>query len=203
MVIEINLIKKRGMASEKALTPEEKNKLQQNLDKKDKIIFILGAYSGLRVGEICQTRLEWLSWKEINFKGYKKALAVTIPAETKDIRNQYKLWRNKKRKTRTTYIFNMELAASVYSFFEMGQTISLSRQSINNKLKKWNTILNRSSNYITPHALRSTATNYFIYELQANQWFTQTCLGHSDIKTTAKHYLTMGQAQQESYLIQG
>jgi integrase len=203
MVISIDLKQKRGSAKDKALIPDERTLLIKSLDKSDKIIFILGAYAGLRVGEICQTRLEWLSWKEINFNGFTKALCIKIPAEDKDIRNAYKIWRNKKRTMRTTYIFNLEFASYVQSFFEMGNTISLSRQSINNKLVKWNKYLNRKEKLLTPHALRATATNYMIQELQLPMWFVQGCLGHKDSKTTARHYLSIGQAQQESFLLSG
>lgn len=197
--IHIDLREKRGSAKDHALELEERKILESTLTKKNKIIYILGAYAGLRCEEIAQTRFSWLKWLELE---NKKVLAINIPAKDRDLRNPLKLFQTKKRDSRTTYIFNDEYAVYLYTWLESNERgLLMSRQSIHKRVAKWNALINRQENKLHPHALRSTAQNIYKFEYGFDDIFIQLCFGWKDMNTMLKHYRTMNKASGESYLI--
>lgn len=195
MVKIINLKQEYGKSKDKALPPKERDELHKQLkDTKDKILFILGAYGGLRVGEIAQCRFNWLEWKEFNDE---KVLAINIPNEDKDSKNLYKLWRPKTKKGRTTYIFKNDCANELYFYFKHNERgLQLTERALRYRVSRSWGLKNFS-----PHALRAMAQNYFLYELNFEPKVIAVMLGHSDIRTTMKFYNTMNKASVESYLV--
>jgi integrase len=199
-MIEIDLKQKRGSSKDKALTPQERALLFENFenhdDKKNRIILILGAFGGLRVSEIAQVRKEWLKFTKVNDK---EVLEINIPDKDTNLRNQYKDFVTKTKKARTTFIFDLKQAHFIKNVFDY-ENIAISRQAILKRVRSWNDIIKREKNKLTVHSLRSSATNYFIYELNLAPEFAQICLGHTDIRTTYAHYRSTGKAQALSYL---
>jgi integrase len=207
MVIELDIRKKRGSSKTKALTQEEKfnllNTFEQLGSKKDLAILILGAYAGLRVGEITQVRPEWLKFIKVKSESGQdlEILEINLPEECYSLRKKYRttIFRTKNRKARTTFIFDLKLAMFIKNYFDY-EDVALSRQAVLYRVYSWNKILNRQKNVLTVHALRSTATNYMIYEKKLAPEFVQMCLGHTDIRTTYENYRSTGKPQQISYL---
>lgn len=193
----INLTEKRGSAKDKALTPTEREKLYPTI-KNDKyeIIFLLGAYAGLRVGEIVQCRFKWL---EIIKTEDKEILAINIPNEDRDIFNKLKLWRPKTKRERSTYILESNFLYKVYEWFKNNPDgVQMTRQAIDNYIRRrWIPVLGRN---FSAHALRSTAQNYMRYEKGIDPIVIQGFLGHADARTTLKHYNSMNKASSEAYL---
>lgn len=198
-MIEIDLQQERGSAKEHSLTLKERQILEKELKNKDRIIYIVGSYAGLRVTEIAQCRF---SWFEYILVGDKKVLAVNIPSKDRDSRNKYKLFQTKNRTARTTYIFDLELATEVYAYYKYNsEGLLISRERIWQRIKTWNKYLARENNNIHPHALRSTAQNIWKFELGHDDTFIQLCFGWKDFNTMVSHYRTMNKASGESYLI--
>ena len=191
-IIEINTRVKYGSAKDKALTPSKRKEVYKSLDNaKDRTIFILGAYAGLRVGEIQQCRKEWLQRVSIN---NKEVLAITIPDECRDINNLYSLWRPKTKRGRVTYIIDKEFYLDVENYYNNNDKgIKLTIRAIQNRVYKMCSV--------SVHSLRATAQNYFKYELGYTAEVIATLLGHKDIRTTLQHYNSMNNAQVEAYLI--
>jgi integrase len=189
---EININSRGGYGSskDKALTPTDRTEILKKVDGKYKIVFILGAYAGLRVGEIAQCRKSWL--KRINFDN-KEVLGISIPAECRDIKNQYKIWRPKTKRERTTYLFNPELYAEVEAFFNYCDNVKLSVRGIQD--------ISYKQFGVNIHSLRATAQNYFKYELNMPTEIIAVMLGHRDVRTTLQHYTSLNTAQAESFLI--
>ena len=199
-MIEIELKEKRGASKDHALTLKEREKLERNLNKEHKIIYILGSQAGLRVTEIEQMRFSWIEWQQF---GDKKVLAINIPQSDRNILNKYRVFQTKNRNPRTTYIFNIELATQIYTWYESNtEGIQITRQAVHKKVKTWNKWLLREENTIHPHALRSTAQNIWKFELGFDDTFIQLCFGWKDLNTMMKHYRTMNKSSGESYLIQ-
>lgn len=201
MTIEINLQQKRGSAKDHALDDKERKILEKKLKKKDRIIYYLGAYAGMRVTEIEQCRFNWLEWKEFD---NKKVLAINIPSKDKDVRNK-KVTRNefnsKSRLARTTYIFDETIAPRIYDFYESNPDgLYISRQRIHARVKNWNKYVGREENTLHPHALRSSAQNLWKFEYKFDDIFIQLCFGWKDANTMLQHYRTMNKASGESYL---
>jgi len=194
----INLINKYGSAKDKALTPTERKKYYKALrDKKDKVIFILTAYGGLRVGELEQVRKEWLKRVTINDT---EVLSINIPNKCNDINNLRKHWQPKTTRERTTYLFNKDLWLEVEHYFDNNKSIGIKIRAIQERIYKLCAlILNKKTSI---HAFRSTAQNYLKYERGFIPEVIAVMLGHKDIRTTLKHYNTMDKAQTESYLQQ-
>jgi len=190
---EINLNKrgKYGKSKDKALTPAQARDLYKSLSThKDRVIFILTAYAGLRVGELTQIRKEWL--ERLNFNDVE-VLKINIPDECRDIKNKYKIWRPKTKYGRTTYIFEKELFLEVENWFEHNESIGLSYRGLQDlAYRKFNNSL---------HPLRSTAQNYFYYEKELPVRVIAQLLGHKDEKTTLKHYASMNNQQTEAFLM--
>jgi len=196
--INLNSRGKYGSAKEKALNPDERIKLYSKLkQQKDKIILLLGAYAGLRVGEIEQIRKTWIKRK--SFAGVE-VLAITIPKEDRNIRNKYLLWQNKSKKERTTYLFLKEDWLEVESHFNINESINLSIRGIQERVYKFTSVILFKKKSI--HTLRATAQNYLKYERSLIPEVIAVMLGHKDIRTTMKHYDSMNTPQAESYLIQ-
>ena len=187
--INIKARGKYGSAKDKALTPDKRKELLSLLSGKEKIIFILGAYAGLRVGEIQQARKEWICRKVFN---NKEVLAITIPNECRDIKNKYKIWRPKTKRARTTYIFDPQIFSDVEAYFNYVDDLKLSVRGIQAlSYRKFETSI---------HSLRATAQNYFKYELNLPTEIIAVMLGHRDIRTTLQHYTSLNTAQAESFL---
>jgi integrase len=199
-MINIDVRTKRGSSKEKALTSMERSILFSEFEQKnklsDKAILILGALGGLRVTEITQTRREWLNIITI---GGNTMLEINIPEKDTDLRNKYKDFTTKNKKARTTFIFDEKYIYYLKNFFDFNN-LAMSRQAILRRVYNWNKIISREKNKLTVHCLRSSACNYMIYEKDLAPEFVQTCLGHSDIRTTHQHYMTKGKSQQLSYL---
>jgi len=198
MVIEINLNArgKYGSAKDKALTPDERVKMIKKLKKdSDRVIFILTAYAGLRVGELEQMRKEWIEIKTLNDN---ELMCINIPNECKDI-NSRKLWRPKTKRERTTYIFEKDLYLEVKHYFNHNDSIGIKIRAIQERVYKLcaNILLKKKS----IHCYRATAQNYMKYERGLIPEVIAVMLGHKDIRTTMAHYNTMDKAQTESYLI--
>jgi integrase len=195
----IDIREKRGSGKDKALAPEERLKLLQQLkEDKHRIVLLLGAYAGLRPNEICQCRFSWLEKKVI---GEKEVLAINIPEEDRDIKNKLKIWRPKTRKKRTTYIFESDIYNEVFFWYKSNPNgIFISRQAVHNFVKSYFIPIIEREDFST-HALRSTCQNYLLYEKNYEVKFVAIALGHSDIRTTQKFYTTMNKASAESYLI--
>lgn len=212
-----------GKSKDKALTPKEREVLENNLkDTKHQMILFLGAYAGLRVSEMIQCRQAWLEWVEIENLG--KILAINIPVEDSDVRNKFKRWtpKSKAPKThidnlknlpnelskelnlsRTTYIFESNIAHSVWFWFDNNEDgISLSRQNITTIIVKgtFAKLLRRLPSQITTHALRATFQNYIFFEKNFDIKFCQLVLGHQDDRTTMKHYTSLTKESGISYL---
>lgn len=193
----INLKTKRGSARDKALTPTEKRKVENELKhEQTRVAYYLAAYAGLRPGEVCQCRFSWLEFLYIN---EEEVLAIHIPKEDKDSRNKKKIWRPKRDKARTTYIFNLKVAYEIYFWLKSNPDgLQISRQALDTRIKKFiGIIIGRN---ISGHALRATAQNYLRNELGLEPLFIQYVLGHEDPKTTLEHYNTLNRANMESYL---
>jgi len=196
--IYINLKTQRGSSSQKALIPDETDKLLHQL-KKDthRMILILGAFAGLRAEEICQCRFNWLEKTKLN---EQESLRINIPAQDRDSRNKLKKWNTKKSKARTTYIFENDLINEVYFWFKNNPNgLMISRQAIDKAIRVHFIPIIERDNFST-HALRSTAQNYLRYKKQFPTSVIQIMLGHSDIRTTEKHYNSLTKASAESYL---
>lgn len=195
----VDLREKRGCGKDKALSPDERKKLLDNITKDEhRIILILGAYAGLRPNEICQCRFSWLEKGKFNDV---EVLKINIPAEDRDARNALKIWRPKTRKSRTTYIFDNSLINEVYFWFKNhNKGLQVSRIALHKTIKNHFLPIIGRDNFST-HALRSTAQNYFLYEKNFDAKVVTIFLGHSDIRTTQKHYNSMTKASAESYLM--
>jgi len=190
-IINLNQRGKYGSAKDKALSPNKRDEVYKNIrDQTDKVIFILSAYAGLRVGEIEQMRSEWIERTHFN---KKEVLAINIPAEDRNIKNKKMIWRPKTRRQRTTYIFDKELFLEVETYFRHYPLIKLSIRSIQNRVYKMCGV--------SIHSLRATAQNYYKYELQLPTEIIAVMLGHRDVRTTLQHYTTLNKAQAESYLV--
>lgn len=224
MAIKIDLRNKKPSAKELALEPKERTKLNKTLlAKKDRIIFLLGCYAGLRAEEISQCRFDWLKWSIINDF---KVLAIQIPKEDKSTRKEhykdgskkYAKFKQKKDWSKTAiYIFDNEVANEIYYYFDSNREgLQISRVVITQHYVSGRT---RSGHWInghfskilgrkvTTHALRATYTNYITQEFRLpngeklDPMFVKTQLRHSDIKTTMKHYKSESKAHQEAYLM--
>jgi integrase len=191
-IININSRGNYGSAKDKALHPSARDELFNKLTNlRDRTILILGCYGGLRVGEIQQVRKEWLKRQKINDK---EVLTITIPEECRDINNLYKLWRPKTKRGRTTYLFNKELWLEVENYYNYNISIQLGIRAIQNiSYNKFN---------VNIHSLRAMAQNYFKFEMNMPIEVIAVLLGHKDINTTTKHYMSLNSAQAESYLLQ-
>jgi len=191
-ILNINSRGKYGSAKDKALNPSARDELFRKLTNlRDRTILILGCYGGLRVGEIQQVRKDWLKRQKINDK---EVLTITIPDECRDINNLYKLWRPKTKRGRTTYLFNKELWLEVENYYNYNISIQLGIRAIQNiSYNKFN---------VNIHSLRAMAQNYFKFEMNMPIEVIAVLLGHKDIKTTTKHYMSLNSAQAESYLLQ-
>ena len=191
-----------GTSKDKALTPKERELLEKELkDTRHLMILFLGAYAGLRVSEMIQCRQAWLEWVEI--EGLGKILAINIPHEASDVRNKFKRWTPKTKDSRTTYIFESDIAHSVWFWFDNNHDgLSCSRQNItDNILKKhFARILRRLASQINTHALRATYQNYLFFEKNFDLKFCQLVLGHKDSNTTMKHYTSHTKQSGLSYL---
>ncbi len=189
--INLNSRGKYGSAKDKALSPNKRKEVLKSLkDDKNKVLFILGAYAGMRVGEIEQCRLNWL--ERLDIEG-KEVLAINIPHECRDINNKYSIWRPKTKNGRTTYLFDKELYLEVENFYKYNEGFSIGIRALQNRCYK--------ITGVSPHALRATAQNYFKYEEGFTAEVIATILGHKDIRTTLQHYNSMNRAQVEAYLI--
>jgi len=200
MVIEINLNArgKYGSSKDKALTPDERVKMIKSLNKdSDRVIFILTAIAGLRVGELEQVRKEWIEIKHLN---NVELMAINIPNECKNIHNLRMIWRPKTKRERTTYIFEKDLYLEVKHYFNHNDSIGIKIRAIQERVYKLcaNILLKKKS----IHCYRATAQNYMKYERGLIPEVIAVMLGHKDIRTTMAHYNTMDKAQTESYLIQ-
>ena len=198
------------------LSPNQRSYLINKLEnKKHRIIFILGCYSGLRVSEIIQCRFSWLRFEMIN---NKRILEINIPKYDRDIKNKNKLWvsKNTKKKKvklkdigkeRTTYIFENEFANEVYFWYENNPLgINMTRQNITSFVvqKEFMKILlleYKDLDKITTHSLRATFQNYCKFEKGFDDTFIQLILGHEDISITLNHYRTMNKESGKSYLV--
>ena len=199
-MIHIDLRNKRGSAKEHSLVLSERKILEDNLTKKNKIIYILGTQAMMRAEEIEQTRFSWLEW--VKFKE-NKILAINIPSFDRNARNKLKQFKTKNRTKRTTYIFNANFANYLYSWYENQEDgLMISRQAIWKRVKKWNKIINRQDNLLHPHALRSTGNNIWKFEYGFDDVFIQLCGGWKDLNTMVTHYRTLNKASGESYLVQ-
>jgi len=190
--INLNARGAYGSAKDKALTPTQRVSIYKNIsDKTNKVIFVLGAYAGMRVGEIEQCRKEWLSREYI---AEQEILAITIPNECRNVKNKKSIWRPKTKRGRTTYIFDKDKWLEVESYFESNEFIPLTTRSMQNRCY--------NMTGISIHSLRATAQNYFKYELQLIPEVIASMLGHRDVRTTMQHYNTMNRSQTESYFEQ-
>jgi len=190
----INIIQrgKYGSAKDKALTPESrKETYTQCRDAKDKVFYILGAYAGMRVGEMEQCRKDWV--KRSSFSG-KECLSITIPDECRNNHNKYEVWRPKTKNGRTTYIFDKELWIEVENFYNYNDDLGLTIRGIQSRCYR----LTKTS----VHSLRATAQNFLKYEMLFPAEVIAVLLGHKDVRTTMQHYNTLNRAQAESYLVQ-
>jgi len=197
--ININVRKKYGKSKDKALSYTERENLIDNLENtRDRVILILGAYAGMRQGEIIQCRKEWLDWKDF---GKKKVLAINIPAECRNIKNKLELWRPKTRRERTTYIFDVGLAREIYNFFKDNSLgVNISERNLSEYRVKiiMGDMIGRK---ISSHCLRAGATNYLIKEIGLDIGDTATILGHKDERTTLDHYKGLSKANTEASIL--
>lgn len=201
----IDLTNKRGSAKDLALAPIHERDYLYNIlkDTKNRVIFLLGCYAGLRAEEISQCRLSWLEWEEY---GENRVLTINIPIEDKHTTKPYKKFKQKKEWKTGIYIFDERIANEIYFWFvnnKMG--LQMSRQNITTYrvTPHFSNILGRK---VTTHALRATFANYVTQELRfpngekPDPMFVKTQLRHSDLRTTMKYYKTENKAQQQSYL---
>jgi len=190
-ILNINARGKYGNSKDKALEPKVREQVLKSLqNNKDRVIFILTAYAGLRVGELQQLRTSWIS--RSNF-GDKEVLCIDIPNECRDINNKYSIWRPKTKRARRTYLFDKELFLEVENYYKYNESINLSVRGLQQKSYRLFKV--------NIHALRATAQNYFKYELNLTTEIIAVMLGHKDIRTTLQHYTSLNTAQAESYLI--
>ena len=190
--INLNARGAYGSSKDKALTPNERIATYSKCkDSIDKVFFILGAYAGLRVGEIQQCRKEWITRTKFNDK---EVLSISIPDECRNINNKYEVWRPKTKNGRTTYIFDKELWLEVETYYNNHNSIELSIRGLQARCYR---LIN-----VSIHKLRSTAQNYFKYEMQLPAEVIAVVLGHKDVRTTMQHYNTLNRAQAESYFAQ-
>jgi len=197
---EINLNKRGnyGSSKDKALTPTERGILEKKIDNdRDKVLFLVMVYAGLRVGEVEQLRFEWLK-KVYDDKKDRQYLVIHIPNEAKNIRNKYKLWRPKTRRERYIYLFDSDIYNEIYFFLKTHNNFGISVRQIRNIVYSWGKILKKN---ISPHALRATCQNYWKYELDLKLEVISYMLGHINVKTTLSFYDTRDVAQVESYLL--
>lgn len=185
-----------GRSKDKALTPSERKKIEQSItDIRDKTLFYLMCYGGLRVNEVEQVRFEWLELREINGK---EVLVIKIPNEAKNIKNPRKIWRPKTRVGREVFIFYSKAINEIYYYFKMANFIDISIRQIRNIVYRWGGLIDKD---ISPHALRATCQNYWKYELDLKIEVISYMLGHSSVRTTLEFYDTRGEAQVESYFV--
>lgn len=208
------------LSNKKEITKEDGSKeILSLLDDKDRIDLILQGLGGLRISESLQTRDTWLSWVTM---GDYEVLKIKIPSSDSDTRNLRKKWFNtesnksdfktKTRKDRSTYIGvphgvtgkqdirDIKLATELYTWFKSNPLgLQMSRQAFQKRIKKHFIPMLGRDNF-SSHAMRATAENYWMDELELKPKFCSVCLGHSDIRTTMKHYDTMNTAQQEAYM---
>lgn len=195
---EINLNKRSpyGSSKDKALTPSERSELLKHLKtSRDRVLFYVMTYGGLRVGEVEQLRFDWLDKKEVDDK---KLYLIHIPDEAKDIRNKYRLWRPKTRRKRTIYFFDAEIYNEIYFYLENHKSFNISARQIRNIVYSWG---EKFSKNISPHSLRATCQNYWKYELDLKLEVISYMLGHVNVRTTLQFYDSKDIAQVESYLI--
>jgi len=199
MVKYINLKKSYGKSKDKALTPDERDKLKNYIkNARDRALFFVMTYGGLRVGEVEQLRFEWLK-KKVNEKNKKTYLTIHIPEKTKDIRNKKKIWQPKTKRERYVYIFDPEVYNEIYIYLQMNEDwFNISQRQIRNIVYKWGKLINKK---ISPHGLRATAQNYLKYELGLRIEVISYILGHKCVDTTQKYYDTRDKAQVEFYLM--
>lgn len=197
---KVNLNKRGdyGSAKDKALNPTDRETLYSKLKhQQDKVIFLLGSYAGLRVGEIEQIRKDWIERKKFN---NKEVLAITIPLECRNMRNKYFIWKSKSKKQRTTYLFNKEQWLEVESYFNVNENVNLSIRGLQERVYRFTAMILLKKKSI--HTLRATAQNYLKYEMNLIPEVIAVILGHEDVRTTLQHYNTLDTAQAESFLIQ-
>ena len=204
MTIHIDVRNKRGKAKDKALTQAERQSLRDEIKNSNHgIIFVLGAYAGMRSEEIAQCRLSWLEWKTFN---NKKCLAINIPARDRDAKNKAKIFQTKTRSERTTYIFDMELSYKVHTWYLHNvDGLLISNRYIRQVVRLvFNNIIGRDvndQNHLHTHALRSSAQNLWKFEYKFDDTFIQLCFGWKDARTMLSHYQTMNKSSGESYLM--
>jgi integrase len=182
----IDIRKKKGSSKDKALTPNERDQLRKNLtEDREKVILYLGAFAGLRADEITHCNFSWLERTEYN---EKDLLAITVPSGIA-----------KSNKQRTTYVFDIDAQREIYYFMKyQKEGLKITRRTIHNIIKqKFVPIIGRD---LSTHALRASASNYFVFEMQFPDSVVQTMLGHADIRTTHGHYLSKTRASVESFL---
>ena len=183
-----------GKSKDKALPPSLRDKLEQMIiDSREKYLFYLFCYGGLRINEAEQVRFEWLELRDINGA---EILVIKIPAEAKNIKNLRKIWKTKTRQGREVFIFYKRAVREIYYYLRTANAIDISMRQMRNIVYKWGKMINRN---ISPHALRATCQNYWKYELDLKLEVISYMLGHSTIRTTLEFYDTKGAAQIESY----
>jgi len=177
-----------------ALNKEEREELEKLIKTpKQKIIFYLTAYAGLRRGEVAQCRLEWLSFEKFNFNGEEKEyLVINIPYRTTDIRKPKYIWKAKTRQAeRTTIIFNEKISSYVLSYFEQNpKGIYCSEDYIYKVVagkKEKYSFTNLINKELFPHSLRSTYV-YILkeYGLQDNE--IEFLMGWEDVRTIKNYF---------------
>lgn len=197
--IKLNVRGKYGSAKDKALTVTERLKLfDVLLDRKDRVILILGALAGMRQGEMVQCRKSWLSWKDF---GDTKVLVITIPNECRNMKMKYEVWRPKVRRGRITYVFNPVYARELFNFYQVTESINLVERNISEYRVKYKMgdIINRK---ISGHCLRAGATYYLRKEVGLDDIDIASMLGHKDLRTTHGHYTAINTANTEASIMQ-
>ena len=140
MVKKIIIKKKTTHSKDLSLIDDEFKLLDDGLkDIRHKIILYLGGVAGMRVQEICQCRLSWLSKTTLN---NKEVLEINIPNDDKDSRSG-KRWNVKNTKatyidadtgeeikddkSRTTYLFEDKYINVVFTWFETNDNFEITR----------------------------------------------------------------------------